>query len=193
MNRSRSLLIAVMLLAGIISCAEAQSNRPGSSTTHTATTTGATQPPPTTVAAGGAEPRRLGEDDWVLLATSEGSGLPPPLVFQHPGEPWPPLQRQRDIYVDFDSQLVLVLSIPTGQGCQEKRPSLDFIVVDEDSHTVYGEFTRTPTERPCVGMLGSFTYFIALDREHLPMEFTLQAEARLTHLQAVAVYIVLDD
>ncbi len=127
---------------------------------------------------------------------TESSGLPPPFAFLD--EASSDAEFLSDTFgvdvsnVSFADQILIVLPLPTGAGCEESA-LLDNLVIDYTSQLVYGEFTRLPRKPDCSGLLASLAFLIAVDRVLLPPRFTLQVESELTHLQSRAAEIVLDE
>ena len=130
---------------------------------------------------------------WVLVAAGEGRGLPPPGVLapDEYGQMSDFLTAIPGVTFDPEDQVLLMLSVPTGDGCGEEI-RFDNLVINRSSGIVHGEYSKSAEDPDCVAILGSFRFAIAVDRGILPTEFTLQAEAELTHPRAVAVDIVLD-
>ena len=131
----------------------------------------------------------------VLVASSEGSGLPAPQLIQHPDEyalHADQLAVVPGVGVDFADAVILMLAIPKGAGCA-KDIRFDTVVINSDAKAVHGEFTTTEVEPGCTGILRSERFFVAVDRDLLPSAFALQSEAELSHPQAVAVMASIDD
>jgi len=181
MYRRARLVIAAMVLSAIAACA------PGSSAPNS------TDPTNPSVGVVDTTGNSASESAWVLVATAEGEGgLPPPWVIETHEDAQLYADQLASVDVDFAEQVIFMLSIPRGIGCQEEVRLSD-LIIDWKSGIVYGDFVRNTDDPECVGVLGSFTFYIATDRDRLPGEFSLQAEDHLTHPQAVSVHVVLND